>query len=139
MIFQMQVKKELWRSYHWQIQNRVKTQEELERFLRLLPEEIEGIKRTQGIYPMAITPYYLSLIDPQDPQDPIRLQAIPRAVEVDERVQCHGEPDALREEGEIPGLTHRYPDRVWCKLPPFVQFIADTVCEREYSLREKGL
>jgi len=56
MIFQMQVKKELWRSYHWQIQNRVKTQEELERFLRLLPEEIEGIKRTQGIYPMAITP-----------------------------------------------------------------------------------
>jgi lysine 2,3-aminomutase len=45
MIFQMQVKKELWRSYHWQIQNRVKTQEELERFLRLLPEEIEGIKK----------------------------------------------------------------------------------------------
>jgi L-lysine 2,3-aminomutase (EC 5.4.3.2) len=68
MIFQMQVKKELWRSYHWQIQNRVKTQEELERFLRLLPEEIEGIRKTQGIYPMAITPYYLSLIDPQDPQ-----------------------------------------------------------------------
>ena len=46
MIFQMQVKKELWRSYHWQIQNRVKTQEELERFLRLLPEEIEGIRKT---------------------------------------------------------------------------------------------
>jgi lysine 2,3-aminomutase len=119
MIFQMQVKKELWRSYHWQIQNRVKTQEELERFLRLLPEEIEGIRKTQGIYPMAITPYYLSLIDPEDPQDPIRLQAIPRAVEVDERVQCHGEPDALREEGEIPGLTHRYPDRVLVQTTTF--------------------
>jgi lysine 2,3-aminomutase len=48
MIFQMRVKKELWRSYHWQIQNRVKTQEELERFLRLLPEEIEGIRKNAG-------------------------------------------------------------------------------------------
>ncbi|RMH05338.1 MAG: KamA family radical SAM protein [Aquificota bacterium] len=110
---------ELWRSYRWQIQNRIKTKEELKRYVKLLPEEEEGIDKTQGIYPMAITPYYLSLMDPEDPEDPIRLQAIPRAVEVDPIVQSYGEPDPFKEEGSIPGLTHRYPDRVLFTLTTF--------------------
>ncbi len=110
---------ELWRSYHWQVQNRIRTKEELERYIRLTEEEIKGIELTKGLYPMAITPYYLSLIDPDDPRDPIRLQAIPRAVEVDERVQSLGDPDPFREEGEVPGLTHRYPDRVLFTLTTF--------------------
>ncbi len=113
------VPQELWRSYRWQIQNRIKTKEELKRYIRLTPEEERGIDQTTGLYPMAITPYYLSLMDPEDPQDPIRLQAIPRAVEVDERVQSMGEPDPFREEGHIPGLTHRYPDRVLFTLTTF--------------------
>ncbi len=113
------VSEEKWRSYEWQIKNRIKTLEELKRFISLTPEEEEGIKRTQGIYPMAITPYYLSLMDPEDPDDPIRLQAIPRVVEVDERIQSRGEPDALKEEGPIPGLTHRYPDRVLMVVTTF--------------------
>ncbi|MCS7308231.1 MAG: KamA family radical SAM protein, partial [Aquificaceae bacterium] len=113
------VKRELWRSYHWQIQNRIKTKEELKRYIRLTPEEEEGIDKTHGLYPMAITPYYLSLMNPEDPQDPIRLQAVPRAVEVDEKVQALGEPDPFREEGSIPGLTHRYPDRVLFTLTTF--------------------
>ncbi|MFN3599405.1 MAG: KamA family radical SAM protein [Aquificaceae bacterium] len=113
------IPKELWRSYQWQIQNRIKTKEELKRFINLMKEEEEGIDKTAGKYPMAITPYYLSLIDPKDPKDPIRLQAIPRAVEVDERIQTHGEEDPFREEGETPGLTHRYPDRVLFTLTSF--------------------
>jgi len=118
MVF-FRVPQHLWRDYNWQIKNRIKTIEELQKFIILTREEIEGIKRTQGLYPMAITPYYLSLIDPEDPNDPIRLQAIPRAVEVEEEVQKFGEPDALREEGEIPGLTHRYPDRVLMTVTTF--------------------
>ena len=110
---------ELWNDYRWQIRNRIKTLEELKRYVRLLPEEVEGIKRTKGLYPLAITPYYLSLMDPEDPDDPIRLQAIPRAVEVDESIQSRGEPDPLREEGDIPGLTHRYPDRVLMSVTTF--------------------
>ncbi len=109
----------LWRDYNWQIRNRIRTLEELQNYIKLLPEEIEGIKGTQGLYPMAITPYYLSLMDPDDPQDPVRLQAIPRAVEVDEAIQKKGEPDPLREEGDIPGLTHRYPDRVLMTVTTF--------------------
>ncbi|WP_448584026.1 KamA family radical SAM protein [Thermocrinis sp.] len=119
MEFFRKVPKELWRDYHWQVQNRIKTKEELEKFIKLTREELEGIEKTKGIYPLAITPYYLSLIDPEDPEDPIRLQAIPRAVEVDERIQSYGEPDALREEGDIPGLTHRYPDRVLLQVTTF--------------------
>ncbi len=94
------------------MKNRIRTEEQLRKYLSLLPEEEEGIRKTRGLYPLAITPYYLSLIDPEDPNDPIRLQAIPRAAEVDEEIQSLGEENPFREEEEIPGLTHRYPDRV---------------------------
>ncbi|WP_457599919.1 KamA family radical SAM protein [Hydrogenivirga sp.] len=110
---------ELWRDYNWQIQNRIKTHEELAKHIKLTEEEIEGIKLTEGLYPLAITPYYLSLMDPEDPNDPVRLQAVPRKAEVDPQVQSRGEPDALREEGDIPGLTHRYPDRVLLNVTTF--------------------
>ncbi|MEN3029000.1 MAG: KamA family radical SAM protein [Aquificaceae bacterium] len=115
----MDVPLELWRSYRWQVQNRIRTKEELKKYIRLTPEEEEGIDRTEGLYPMAITPYYLSLINPEDPQDPIRLQAVPRVEEVDQKLQAFGEPDPFREEGNIPGLTHRYPDRVLFTLTTF--------------------
>lgn len=110
---------ELWRDYSWQIKNRIKTKEEIERYIKLLPEEVEGIERTKGIYPLAITPHYFSLIDPEDPNDPVRLQCIPRAVEVDEKLQSLGEPDPFREEGSLPGLTHRYKDRVLLNVTTF--------------------
>ncbi len=113
------VPEHLWRDYHWQIRNRIRTLEELSYYIKLLPEEIEGIKRTQGLYPLAITPYYLSLIDREDPNDPIRLQAIPRAIEVDEELQSKGEENPFNEEMEIPGLTHRYPDRVLLNITTF--------------------
>ncbi len=113
------VPENLWRSYNWQIQNRIKSLEEIKKYINLLPEEEEGIKKTAGVYPFAITPYYLSLINPENPNDPIRLQAIPRAVEVDPKIQSFGEPDALKEEGDIPGLTHRYPDRVLLNVTTF--------------------
>ncbi|MFN3813043.1 MAG: KamA family radical SAM protein [Aquificaceae bacterium] len=113
------VKDELWRNYSWQIKHRIKTREGLERYIKLLPEEIEGIERTKGLYPMAITPYYLSLINPENPRDPIRLQAIPRYEETNKEIQELGDPDPFKEEGEVPGLTHRYPDRVMITVTTF--------------------
>ncbi|WP_448587676.1 KamA family radical SAM protein [Thermocrinis sp.] len=131
---------ELWRDYNWQIQNRIKTREELESYIKLTPEEKEGIERTKGIYPMAITPYYLSLMDPEDPKDPIRLQAIPRIVELDEKFQSLGEPDALKEEGEIPGLTHRYPDRVLLQTTTFCAvYCRHCMRKRIFSQGEKAV
>lgn len=133
------VPQELWNDYNWQIKNRIKSLEELGRYVRLLPEEVEGIRRTEGLYPMAITPYYLSLMDPEDPEDPIRLQAIPRAVEVDEGVQSKGEPDPLREEGDIPGLTHRYPDRVLLSVTTFCAvYCRHCMRKRIFSVGERA-
>jgi len=93
------------------LENAICDVEHLGRALPLSPEEREEISRVLLRYPMRITPYYLSLIeDPQDPSDPVRLQVVPRAGELEEP----GEEDPLDEgrDSPVPGLTHRYPDRV---------------------------
>jgi len=113
------VPERLWRSYRWQIRNRIKSEEELSGFIPLTPEEREGLRKTAGIYPFAVTPYYLSLIDPQDPKDPVRLQVIPRPQEVDPKAQEGAQENPFGEEKLIPGLTHRYPDRVLMSVTSF--------------------
>ena len=101
-----------WNDWAWQVRNRVETLEELKQHLNLSAEEEAGVKECLGTLRMAITPYYLSLIDPNDPHDPVRRQAVPTAAEV------HRSPadllDPLHEDTDspVPGLTHRYPDRV---------------------------
>ena len=68
------------------MENAICDVEHLGRALPLSPEEREEISRVLLRYPMRITPYYLSLIqDPRDPSDPVRLQAVPRAGELEER------------------------------------------------------
>ena len=106
------VPEELWNDWRWQVRNRIETVEELKAYLNITPEEEEGIRRCLGTLRMAITPYYLSLIDLDDPHDPIRRQAVPTVNEL------HQSPadllDPLHEDTDSPvkGLTHRYPDRV---------------------------
>ena len=101
-----------WNDWKWQIRNRIETVEDLRKHMKLTPEEALGIKKCLGTLRMAITPYYLSLINLNDPYDPIRKQAIPTTSEL-EWSSCDCE-DPLHEEADspVPGLTHRYPDRV---------------------------
>ena len=101
-----------WNDWHWQYQNRIQTADELARYLDLTEKEREGIDKCLNSYRMAITPYYLSLIDPDDPYDPIRRQAVPVADEL--YIAPEDQRDPLHEETDSPctGLTHRYPDRV---------------------------
>ena len=101
-----------WNDWHWQVENRIETLEDLKKHMTLTPEEEEGIKATLGKLRMAITPYYLSLIDLDDPHDPIRKQAIPTAAEL--HFAPYEDADPLHEDidSPCPGLTHRYPDRV---------------------------
>lgn len=106
------VSDEDWNDWKWQMRNRIKTVDDLRKHIKLTPEEAMGINRCLGTLRMAITPYYLSLIDQSDPNDPIRKQAIPTTSEL-ELSSCDCE-DPLHEEADspVPGLTHRYPDRV---------------------------
>lgn len=103
---------EQWNDWHWQYKNRMETVESLSKYIDLTPEEVEGVQKCLRTYRMAVTPYFLSLINPEDPYDPIRRQAIPTAEEL--YIAPEDLRDPLHEETDSPctGLTHRYPDRV---------------------------
>ena len=70
-----------WNDWHWQVRNRIETLDELEKYINLTPEEQEGIRRALKTIRMAITPYYLSLINLNDKDDPIRKQCVPSIAE----------------------------------------------------------
>lgn len=101
-----------WNDWKWQVRNRIETYEQLSQYFTFAPEEAEGIKQALAKFRMAITPYYLSLIDPADPYDPIRRQAIPQGAECDIAPADLDDPLHEDEDSPAPGLTHRYPDRV---------------------------
>ena len=101
-----------WNDWRWQVRNRVETLEELKKYIELTPEEEEGVKKSLQTLRMAITPYYLSLIDPDNPHCPIRRQAIPTGAEVHQSPADLLDPLHEDEDSPVPGLTHRYPDRV---------------------------
>ena len=101
-----------WNDWKWQVKNRIETYEQLSKYFTFEPEEAEGIKKALAKFRMAITPYYLSLIDPNDPYDPIRRQAIPQGAECNIAPADLNDPLHEDEDSPAPGLTHRYPDRV---------------------------
>lgn len=100
-----------WNDWRWQLQNRIETLEDLKKYVNLTKEEEEGVSKTLGTLRMAITPYYISLIDPNDPHDPVRKQAIPTGSEVHQSVADLLDPLHEDEDSPVKGLTHRYPDR----------------------------
>ena len=101
-----------WNDWKWQVRNRVRTIEKIQDIIQLTDDEYKSIELRTKNLPMAITPYYLSLLDPVDPNQPLRKTHLPVG---NEFVQTPGEdPDPLNEDHDmaVPGLVHRYPDRV---------------------------
>lgn len=101
-----------WNDWHWQIKNRIRTHEQLQRFLKLSTEEHSAFTTLNTKIPLSITPYYLSLLSEDQPNQPLRRTVVPT---VHELFRLPGEEDdPLNEEGQsqLPGLVHRYPDRV---------------------------
>ncbi len=103
---------ELWNDWHWQLQNRIETIDDLKKFVTLTPEEEDGVIKCLDALRMAITPYYLSLIDLDNPDDPVRKQAIPTEKELYHSAADLEDPLHEDTDSSVPGLTHRYPDRV---------------------------
>ncbi|MCL5058329.1 MAG: lysine 2,3-aminomutase [Actinobacteria bacterium] len=107
-----EVKKDRWNDWSWQIRNRITDVQTLSNFVDLTDREREDISACLKKFRMAITPYYASLINESERDCPIRLQAIPQ---IDELQPARGDMrDPLHEDidSPVPGLTHRYPDRV---------------------------
>ena len=101
-----------WNDWRWQSRKRIRTLDQLERFLVLSDDERVALTVGGSMLPVGITPYYLSLIDRENADDPLRKTVIPRT---NEFVRTPGEADdPLGEDGHSPvdGLVHRYPDRV---------------------------
>jgi lysine 2,3-aminomutase len=101
-----------WNDWRWQLRHRITTYEQLKEILDLTPEEIEGIKHSKGRLALAVTPYFASLMDPNNPNCPIRRQAIPRIEEFHLSKNDMVDPCGEDKDSPVPGLVHRYPDRV---------------------------
>lgn len=103
---------EEWNNWRWQNRNRVRTLADLQRMITLAPEETAAIARHTGALPVGITPYYASLLDPLDANQAMRKTVVPVLGEY--KISRGENEDPLGEDGHspVPGLVHRYPDRV---------------------------
>ena len=106
------VSPEDWNSAKWQLKNRVSSLAEIEKHLTLSEEERAGILLTGTKLATAITPHFFNLIHPTDPNCPIRRQVIPRIEETYTDPSEMADPCGEDSHMPVPGLVHRYPDRV---------------------------
>jgi lysine 2,3-aminomutase len=102
-----------WDDWRWQSQNAIRSVRQLRDLLPFTPEELEAIGSLEAEYKLAIPPYYFSLINTEDANDPIRLQSVTSPLEMN-NPSGYELDDPLDEDKDmpVPGLTHRYPDRV---------------------------
>ncbi len=102
-----------WNDWHWQLHHRIKSIEQLQRLLpTLTPEEYAGTKLANTRLAFGVTPYFFNLIDPADENCPIRRQIIPRIEETHTAPWEMTDPCGEDAHSPVPGLVHRYPDRV---------------------------
>jgi lysine 2,3-aminomutase len=101
-----------WYDWRWQMRHNIRDIDALAQVVPLSGQERHDIEEVLRIFRMAITPYYASLMDPANSACPVRLQAIPRLQET--HFLASDQADPLHEDidSPVPGLTHRYPDRV---------------------------
>ncbi|MCK4724252.1 MAG: lysine 2,3-aminomutase [Anaerolineales bacterium] len=102
---------EKWNSWRWQLSNRINTVDEFEKVIKLTDSERKALS-SAGLFRVDITPYFISLIDPDDPSDPIRKQVVPTAREMVPFTSMMEDSLAEDRHSPVPGLVHRYPDRV---------------------------
>ena len=105
-------KNEQWTDWGWQMRNRVHSVETLKNYIHPTQAELDAIAATRGIFRWNITPYYASLMDPNDPACPIRKQVVPQSTE--HQADIVGVVDPLEEVSHSPvkNLIHNYHDRV---------------------------
>ncbi|MGE5355697.1 MAG: lysine 2,3-aminomutase [Deltaproteobacteria bacterium] len=140
---------EQWNDWKWQVKNRIETFDELRKYIKLTESEEEGVKKSLETLRMAITPYYLSIIDTKNPECPIRKQAIPSVMELHMAKADLLDPLHEDEDSPVPGLTHRYPDRVlflitdmcamYCRHCTRRRFAGQTDAESPSERIQKGI
>ena len=97
---------EKWNDWRWQLSNRLNTAEEIEKVIPLTESERKALQ-TQGLFRVDVTPYFISLIDPTDPDYPVRRQVIPRSEEMQAFTAMMEDSLAEDRHSPVPGLVHR--------------------------------
>lgn len=122
-----------WNDWKWQVKNRITKVADLQKYIDLDIEESDLIASVLDKFRMSITPYYLTLMDPEDVNCPIRKQAVPSINEL--LVGAHDLVDPLHEDGDspVPGLTHRYPDRVLFLITDMCSMYCRHCTRRRYA------
>lgn len=100
-----------WNDWQWQVRNRLTTVEDLKKVIHLTKDEADDIESILKTFRMGITPYYASIMDQDNPDCPIRKQAVPVIAEAHRSEADMLDPLHEDEDSPAPGLTHRYPDR----------------------------
>jgi len=128
---------EEWENWHWQLKNRVTNSAVLKELLPISRQEIEEIDKTGSRYRWAVSPYYLSLVDPDNLNDPVKLQSIPQ---IQEYVDHGGYDDPMGEEftSPTPAVTRRYADRLIIKVTNQCAMYCRH-CQRRRAIGEKDL
>ncbi len=106
------VTEEQWNDWKWQVKNRITAVEELKKVINITSQEEQDIEKTLRKFRMGITPYYASIMDKNDTRCPVRMQAVPTIMETHKGPADMEDPLHEDTDSPVPGLTHRYPDRV---------------------------
>ena len=101
-----------WNNWHWQLRNRIVSPHDLERMIELSDDEHDALQGKDDLLPFAITPYYGALLDPHNPNHPLRRAVIPVMSEYQISAGESEDPLGEDEDSPLPGLVKRYPDRV---------------------------
>ncbi len=130
---------EQWNDWRWQRQHAIRTADQLASLLPLPDDEIVALRGLESKYRTAIPPYYFSLIDVAEPQDPIRLQSVPSSKEA---VNLSGVEfdDPLEEDQDspVPGVTHRYPDRALLITTPVCSMYCRFCTRKRVTMDREG-
>ncbi len=134
------VTEDQWNDWKWQAANRITKLDDLRKIIPLTPEEENGITECLKTLRMAITPYYATLMNEKDPNCPIRKQAIPLKKEIDKSDADMEDPLHEDADSPVPGLTHRYPDRVLLLITDMCAMYCRHCTRRRFAgQQDKGL
>ncbi|WP_456384524.1 KamA family radical SAM protein [Persephonella sp.] len=126
-----------WEDWRWQIKNRLKNLDEIG---QVLGKDLSSLKKVENVFRTGTTPYYISLVEDFDNlEDPILKQVLPSCEEIDPFIQSEGNFDPFNEEvmSPVPGLTHRYPDRVLMRVTNFCSVYCRHCMRKRIFLEEE--
>ncbi|HYM39285.1 MAG TPA: lysine 2,3-aminomutase [Thermoplasmata archaeon] len=127
-----------WNDWKWQAAHVVKSLEEVRQILPLTPDEERGIVDCAKYFKFGIPPYYASLMDPNDPSCPVRLQAVPRVQETHFSGADQHDPLFEDVDSPVPHLTHRYPDRVLLLITDYCAMYCRFCTRRRFTAHSHG-